>query len=248
MQLISTALLAIAIALILLVYAKVRKVHIVTYRLCDDVSHTRRETETLFAQLQALIALERCLDMARPLPPMRGWAASPDFLLVLAHEIGRRKPRCVVECSSGVSTLVIGRALQLNGMGQVFSLEHHAEFAEKTRHWIADYGLSSVATVIDAPLETRLTKTPWYCLDALPTDAGSIDILVVDGPPAAIAPFARAPALPRLLDRMSDCYIILVDDADRPDEIEAIRQWRTLVPDLVETRLPSEKGLALLEN
>ena len=234
-------------ALLLVAILKIRKVHLAMFRVVDDVANTRRETEALFAQMQALMALERKLGLPEPLPPMRGWAGSPDFLLAVADEVCIRRPRTVVECSSGVSTLVTARCLQLNGSGHVYSLEHEPAFAEKTRRLLARHGLSDWATVLDAPLQTVTTETPWYTEEALPTDLAPIEMVVVDGPPAAVASLARAPALPRLRSRMAGRFMVMVDDADRPDETEMVRRWRALEPRLMETRIPCEKGLVVLE-
>lgn len=233
--------------LLIALYVKVRKVHLATYRLLDDVAQTRRETEALIPQAQALMALDRSLGLTKPLPPTRGWAGSPDFLLALTEEAFRRKPKVVVECSSGVSTIVIARCLQLNGAGHVWSLEHEAQYAVKTRRMLAEHGLSDWATVLDAPLQTIHTDTPWYREEELPQEIGPIEMLVVDGPPSAVAPLARAPAMPRLRERMAPNFVVMIDDADRPDETEMIRRWCSAEPRLREIRVACEKGLAVLE-
>lgn len=111
----STALLAVCLY-------KIRKIHLISYQLINNTNFTRREAETLFSQIQALLALERKLDMHDALPPMRGWAGSPDFLLKTTEETLRRKPQTVMEFSSGVSTVVLARCLQLNGTGHVYGL------------------------------------------------------------------------------------------------------------------------------
>lgn len=230
-----------------LAWHKIRRIHLATFRLLEDAAGTRRETESLFAQMQALLALERVLGLAEPLPAMRGWAGSPDFLLEVAREALGRKPQVLVECSSGVSTVVSARCMQINGSGHVYSLEHEPEFAAKTRKLLARHGLSAWATVLDAPLQTAHTATPWYAEQALPAGLGAIEMLVVDGPPTAVAPLARAPAWPRLRGRMAKRCVVLVDDADRADEAEMVRRWCALEPRLKLTRLAAEKGLVLLE-
>jgi predicted O-methyltransferase YrrM len=177
---------------------------------------------------------------------MRGWAGSPDFLLKTAEEALRNKPKRVMECSSGVSTVVLARCLQLNGAGHVFSLENSPEFAIKTREMLKQYGLSEWATVIDAPLVNHSTTTPWYDETAIPQDLQAIDMLIVDGPPATTAPLARYPALPRLQPRMAETCTIMMDDADRTEEIEILKRWKIEFPQFEQTHLQCEKGLVLL--
>lgn len=104
---------------------KVRRIHLATYGLSASILAVRRGTDALFRQLQALLALERKLKLDDALPPMRGRAGSPDFLVVAKH-IDRAKPNVVLECGAGVSTLVCAKILQKLGNGRVFSIEHDA--------------------------------------------------------------------------------------------------------------------------
>lgn len=240
-------LLGIVTLLQLVILHKTRRIHLATFTIRDDTSEIRRETESLFAQTQALLALERKLGLSEALPPLRGWAGSPDFLLVIADEVLSRKPQTVVECSSGASTVVIARCLQINGNGHVFSLEHDPEFANKTRRLLAKHGLQEWATVLDAPLQTRHTKTPWYAEEALPTDLLPVDLMVVDGPPQAVGPLARYPALPRLMPRLADRAAIIVDDTDRDDETEMLRRWQVEFPQLRQFNCYCEKGCVRIE-
>lgn len=240
-------LLCAVLALLALLLHKVLRIHAASFELLAHAEVTRAEAQSLFAQLQALSALERLLGLDLPLPPMRGWAGSPDFLLFLARRMLETKPNVVVECSSGVSTVVAARCLQRMGVGHVYSLEHDAAYAEKTRRLLGEYGLQSWATVLDAPLTTQPGSTPWYADGVLPADLSPIDLLVVDGPPAATAPMARYPALPRLIDRMAPAFAILVDDADRADERAMLERWRREIPGIQLTRIAAEKGLALVQ-
>ncbi len=242
-----TTFLFLLVALVVFVLHKTRKIHLATYTLLNDVAATRRETEALFAQIQALLALERKLGLTEALPPMRGWAGSPDFLLIVADEMLTRKPQTVMECSSGVSTLVVARCLQLNGAGHVCSLEHDSDYADKTRKLLDKYGLADWATVLDAPLQTKYTDTPWYDEDMIPNNMGLVEMLIVDGPPSHTAPLARYPALPRLLSRMAKTALVILDDADREDEREMVIRWRQQFPELRQTNLYCEKGCALLQ-
>lgn len=178
---------------------------------------------------------------------MRGWSGSPDFLLVVANEILRRQPRCVLECSSGVSSIVIARCLQINGKGHVYSLEHDVGYAEITRKLLADQGLGAWATVLDAPLETHSTRTPWYDEGAIPADLEPIEALIVDGPPQATAPLGRHPALPRLINRMAPNAIVIMDDANRDDENTIITRWKSDYPIVSDQRPICEKGCSILQ-
>lgn len=243
--LILSALIAL-LGLLAATFYKVRKIHLATYSLASDIVAIRQETATLFQQLQALAALEHKLALDQPLPALRGWAGSPDFLLVVAGEIEQRKPKVILECSSGASTVVCARMLQKLGEGHVYSLEHDETYAAATERLLARYGLTGWATVIRAPLKAVDAAPPWYASDAIPASLSRVDLLVVDGPPSPLGPLARYPALPRLVNILSPEAAILVDDASRDDEQTMLGKWRREFPDFAQTVIPCEKGCVLL--
>ncbi len=224
---------------------KVRNMHILLHQLKDQSHH---EAATLFRQMEALQGLYAELALQHSLPATRGWAASPDFLLEIVRHARARAPRHVVECSSGASTLVLARCMQLNGMGKVHSLEHDPRYARQTREQLQQHGLSDWAEVIDAPLREHAidgASWPWYAHEILPADI-EIDMLVIDGPPRATRAQARYPAGPALFGRLTPGAGIFLDDASRPDEQAILRRWQQDHPELELSMLPCEKGCALL--
>lgn len=201
--------------------------------------------DSLYRQFESLIGLYAELQPVRGLPGTRGWAASPDFLLHLARTARDQRPDTIVECSCGTSTIVLARICQINGQGHVYSLEHEAQFANITREHLRRLGLDEWATVVDAPIkQSSHSDTPWY--DTASLNVGTIDLLVVDGPPAALAPQARFPAGPHLFDRLAPRGLVFVDDADRPDERALVQRWQQAFPGLRRSELPAEKGLVVL--
>ena len=120
-------------------------------------------------------------------PPFGAWAVEPDFARLVAIELSDR-PETVVECGSGMTTLLIAAFLQRNRRGRLFSLEDDRAFAERARAQLRAAGLADVCDVIWAPLAVQSIAgqtVRWYDaarLDRLPT---RIDLLVVDGPTAS---------------------------------------------------------------
>ena len=153
-----------ALAFIGLTFYKVRKIHLVTYSI-------DQESKSLYAQIQAFHSLDKLLQLQAPLPTLRGWAASPDFLLEIAKYTLEAKPQNTLECSSGCSTIVLARCMQINDKGHVYSLEHDTTYAAITRHELERQGLTEWATIIDAPLIdiSSLPTHRWYSLDKLPS-------------------------------------------------------------------------------
>lgn len=201
-----------------------------------------------FGQVEALLWLYKRLDLPNGLPPTRGWAASPDFLRVVATSALEMSPRIVLECSSGVSTVVLARCAQLLATGHVHSLEHDPVYAQKTRKLLIEHGLQDWATVHDAPLKP-LTLPGWtgdWYAPVLPADM-RIDLLVIDGPPYSSSFLARYPAVPVLFDRLAPDARVFLDDADRVPERTAVARWLGEYPGLKQDPIAQcEKGAALL--
>ncbi|MFN4063135.1 MAG: class I SAM-dependent methyltransferase [Parazoarcus communis] len=227
---------------------KIRKVHLASFQIEASLKNIETESSQTYRQLQAYLALVQLLEPRQPLPLLRGWAASPDFLLTLAKHALNDRPQTILECSSGASTVVLARCCELNGRGHVYSLEHDPEYAEKSRKLIAEHGLETWSTIIDAPLihHSQIERSNWYSLEALPKDFPLIDLLVIDGPPGTSAPLARLPALPLLQSYFSPFISIFLDDADREDEKEIVRRWQSMLPNLILERPYTEKGCAIL--
>lgn len=218
-----TAVMLVSLALSAFVAIKIRKVHL---KLFEMDKHVEDQLATHFTQVESLLALTRELNLSHGLQPTRGWAGSPDFLLQVLRMAIHRKPQTVAECSSGVSTVVLARAMQILGGGHVWSLEHEPVFAEKTRAELRRHGLQDWATVVDATLQPTATREgnwSWYTVSGLP-DA-KIDMLVIDGPPMTLQKLSRFPAIPVLDDKLAADAVVMLDDAARPDETEAVRRW-----------------------
>jgi predicted O-methyltransferase YrrM len=240
------------LVLLALVLHKVRRIHLMMFKVAEDARLAHFESGSVYRQIESLGALQQLLGLRDPLPPLRGWAASPDFLLALAKHVLSEQPKVAFECSSGSSTLVLARCLQLLGKdGHVYSLEHDASYATATRELLARHGVSAYATVLDAPLERMQAlqdhATPWYSTRQQADWPRQIELVVIDGPPGGrTGSRSRFPALAALHDRLApDCSIFL-DDADRPDERWAVEQWMKMYPEFRSSDLGCEKGCVRL--
>lgn len=201
------------------------------------------------SQIEALLSLYAELRPTGGLPATRGWAASPDFLRLLCEQLAELHPATVLECSCGVSTVVLAGWLKRHGAGHVYSLENDARFAEQTRARLRQLGLDAHATVIDAPLvdlELPGWQGRWYDISQLPA-LPPIELLVIDGPPANSSALARYPAMPVLRSRLAARARLVLDDAARADEQAITARWLVEHAGLTALRAPAcEKGVVLL--
>jgi hypothetical protein len=162
------------------------------------------------------------------LPHLGSWKADTYLLHRLVDLVEQRMPRTVVELGSGATTLVLAKALELQGSGDLHSYDQNAEFVAAVARWLADHG--AAAHLHCAPLSKRTRDWPglWYDLKELPTE---IDLLVIDGPPWAVHPYARG-AAEALFSRLSEGGLVVLDDAARPGERVVARRWRRSWPSL----------------
>ncbi|TXL62320.1 class I SAM-dependent methyltransferase [Aeromicrobium terrae] len=208
-----------------------------------------RESQSTFEQVQATINLFTLADVKAPVPPMRGWAVSPDALNILVQEMLVVRPSVVVECGSGVSTLFLALTAKQVGLDvRIVALDHDAEYAGKTNRMLALHGVDDIAMARFAAIEPVSTddgERPWYALSAI-EDLTDIGLLFIDGPPKATAPLARYPALPQLWDRLAPDSSIVLDDTNRQDEQEIIERWTASHQELSIEEFSTEKGMHVL--
>ncbi len=197
----------------------------------------RKEFLTILAEVQKTPGLtvelwrayDRLVDHQQPMPALGGWALSPSTMLWLLDHVVSHKPRTVLECGSGSSTIWIATTLErVGGKGSVTALESSEDFAAVTRAELERLGLTHRATVIHAPLvEVELPDHPsqrWFDVSGLDLDE-QVDLLVVDGPVRTTARLARYPAYPLLVDRLARGATVLLDDTHRPTEAEIAELW-----------------------
>jgi hypothetical protein len=203
----------------------------------------RLQLDRQWAQIDAMFAVQSAIRGGPILPASRGWAASPDLLRIVCDDVWRNRPRLVVELGSGLSTLVIGLQLKSLGRGRLVSIEHDPAYAARVREAVRVAGLAELVEVRDCPLvpcTVAGSEWRWYQIPVF--DRRSIDLLLVDGPPAATGPLARYPALPMLEPFLANGARLYLDDSIRPDEKEILRRWGSESQSLVFESCMAEKG------
>jgi len=218
-------------------------------RVETDANEIKREIRQTFRQLEALQNLNTLLPANDVLPATRGWAASPDLLVVLVDLVISERPSLVLECGSGASTLWLALAMRRFGIdGRIVALDHDPVFGGKTRDLLARHDVRDLAEVRDAPLESfglDGETYSWYARRAW-EDLTGIDLLFVDGPPATTGHQARYPALPLLSGSLSPAATVVLDDLVVPDMQKVLRLWLDAYPDFGSEILPLEKQAAVL--
>lgn len=203
-----------------------------------------RELRRSYTQMEAFADLRALISPRAPLPPLRGWAASPDVLRMMVGWVLQARPKTIVECGSGSSSVWMGYVAEQVG-ATVVALEHDPRYAEASRDLVRAHGLSAVVDVRDAPLElweSGAETYRWYSSQAL-EGLADIGLVFVDGPPGDTGPAARYPALPLLLPRCSEQVAVFLDDAAREGDRAVSDLWAARFPEVVRTAYAAEKGL-----
>jgi predicted O-methyltransferase YrrM len=153
--------------------------------------------------------------------PWTSGSMRPAGLVEVCNEIVHGDRTRILECGSGVSTVLLARLLRERGRGVLTSLEHDLHWATLIREQLEQEHLEQIARIVHAPLEG---DPPWYRLDEAPDE---IDLLIVDGPPAFEPGHSarRVPALPRFDNSLVHDAAVILDDLDRPGEQETVMTW-----------------------
>ncbi|MET0072595.1 MAG: class I SAM-dependent methyltransferase [Candidatus Thiodiazotropha sp.] len=192
-------------------------------------------------------ALQARLELTQGIPFTPNWSAGADFIQLIVDACLNHRPKQILECSSGLTTLMLARCCQINGDGHVISLEDGLQYADSTRGYIDRYGLDDFASVIHAPLQETVVDGngyKWYSTDAIAETA--IDMLVIDGPSGFIQKHSRYPALPLCHPRLSEHCLIFLDDAAREDEQAIVALWRERYPELKHDYRATTRGCSIL--
>lgn len=153
-----------------------------------------------------------------------GWAneamsASEEFLQAVFRHASRATGP-ILECGSGLSTLVLGIAARRSGQ-RVWSLENDRFWASVVRSALARFAINGVE-ICEAPLRSY-GNYEWY---ELPRNGLAKDfaLVICDGPQGTTLG-GRYGLLPVLGTNLRSGCVILLDDATRAGERQVLSRW-----------------------
>jgi hypothetical protein len=159
-----------------------------------------------------------------------GWSGEPEYLQAcIRHALECRAP--ILECGSGLTTLLVGHLAQRNGTS-LWSLEHMPHWGERVQHALARFAITSVR-LCTAPIRSY-GEFDWYDppLRAMPEQFA---LVICDGPPSATRG-GRYGLGAIMGPRLRDGCTILLDDAGRSDERHIAARWASEFDMLCELR------------
>jgi predicted O-methyltransferase YrrM len=176
---------------------------------------------------------------------------SAETLQFLGMLVLWKQPCHIFEFGSGLSTLFLSRLQQELGVGShpsVMSIDHSQRYLGETRRAL---GPAPDVFLLHAPLAVTecggrvfTTYHPDYTHQIPP--GIHFDLVLIDGPPAYR--YGREAPLYHLAPYLSPNALIILDDANREPEQEALRNWQATWPEafVVEMFPELKKGLAVL--
>ena len=173
-----------------------------------------------------------------------GWALDGDTISFLWKLMQQDRPRVIVECGAGVSTLVFAKSLHEfapTKFTSLLSLEQNLWVKEKVEKRLVGCGLNDGVTVLHTPISEKGD----YQLDAdqLRDQLGSekVDWVIIDGPAGPEG--CRASTLPLLARFCRSGARWFLDDAFRDGELGALNRWTNMSGITVYGIYPIGKGL-----
>ena len=164
--------------------------------------------------------------------PITDWAAGPEYYAHICNDIVVNGKNNVVECGSGISTILMARLINKNNLpAKIVSIDHDADWQHVVAKILESDGIRDVVQFMHSPLEST-DGYSWYDTKRLNFPEGfCVDTVIVDGPIGNV-PLARYGAVPYLHKFLSrKCYTIYLHDTDRRDELEISQRWTAMLPD-----------------
>jgi predicted O-methyltransferase YrrM len=167
-------------------------------------------------------SLTQLMALPGPFLPWSPYSMRPTALVGILSDIALYDRQSIVECGSGYSTVYMARLIrQRESAATILTVDHDPVFAASTRGSLEREGLGDIVTIIEAPLVDG-----WYDTAPIP-EIASIDLLVVDGPPAFSDPLSRARerAMDHFAPSLTPDSTVVLDDANRAGEQAVIAAW-----------------------
>lgn len=147
------------------------------------------------------------------------WTALDDYLAgCIEHALTAKGP--ILECGSGLSTILVGAIGKSRGLRH-WALEHKPAWAARVQRNLDRYRIDSVV-LCGKPLKDY-GEFSWYDppLESMPESFG---LVICDGPPG-ITKGGRYGLGAIMKKRLDPGCVILLDDAGREDELAIARRW-----------------------
>jgi hypothetical protein len=232
-----------------------RRLDTTAERLVSSAAHERVAAADRHLETEARL---RSLAAALGMPGDSGAADRLRTEVALVHAVSTTRPRLVLQCGGGESTVALALAVQATGAGRVVTLEHDQTRAAQVRARLQQEGLADVAEVRVSPLRAVSAGDAshrWYDPTVL-DDLHDIGLLHLDLPPQdgngdeggngdEDGGPDHGPAVPLLLQRCADGATLVVE-VPGTDGLDVGRRWPAEHPTLAQHSRDDEWPVVLV--
>lgn len=207
-------------------------------------------TKQVFMTVNARISLFQTSDNSYPLPNQsislerNSWSMDTDSLSWLSSFLRDKKPTSVVECGSGLSTLLLAK----HNLQSFLSLEHDKHWFELTKKQLEAESLHKSVDLKLRPLVQLNVNDfllDWYDINQL--TSFKADLILIDGPPGNNGILSRYPAPYLLRPYLHENTWLILDDGNRFNEREIVKLWLKEISELkLIERLSIGKGIVVM--
>lgn len=185
-------------------------------------------------EIKDIRSLEHLRSLSKSYMPWTGASIHPTALMYLLNDIILHQRKHIVECGSGISTIMIASLLKANNHEARFcSIDHDEQWIGILKDQLERLGVANYVEFVHAPLSSTDGGwdgvAEWYDTQIIDQNMESepIDLLFIDGPPANKDgnKHSRYPALPYFATKVSDSATIILDDSCRNAETQIAERW-----------------------
>jgi hypothetical protein len=148
-----------------------------------------------------------------------GYSAEHEYLRELVLTV-RKIDGPIVECGSGLTTVLVGLEAERKGLKH-YALENHPEWARRIVRDLTAAGATSTV-VYETPLRSY-GEYAWYDVSKVELPS-NFALAICDGPPGD-TPGGRYGLVPILQNRLGSGCLIVIDDFQREEEQAITRRW-----------------------
>jgi hypothetical protein len=130
----------------------------------------------------------------------------------------------ILECGSGLSTLVLGLLHRNNKEINIYALEHNAVWLSKVNKWREKLQLNNITLLHTEIIPYQ--NYDWYDISNI-TLPKNINFIICDGPPGTTRG-GRYGLIPTIKNYIGDHCTIFLDDTCRLTEKRLIQKWSEL--------------------
>jgi hypothetical protein len=167
------------------------------------------------------------------------WSANDEYLLACL-EFARRSDGPILECGSGLTTIVLGSFISHVGR-TLWSLEDNPYWGNKVQMKLRAHDIVSVRLCVN-PIQ-KYSGFSWY--EPPLNDMPQFSLVICDGPPVQVAG-GRYGMLPIMKQKLKPGAIILLDDLVRAEEQAVAARWAAELKTRYQIYGPSDSPYAVL--